>query len=97
MSSGDYSEIILLTDYFTKLFNDKNISFSLPSIRIESFDKKLLKKLSSVRKSGLTFAIETGKKQGQISINKPIDTEKILDITSYAVQHGWKLIKLYFL
>lgn len=97
LSSGDYSEIVLLTDYFIKLFDKKNISFSLPSLRIESFDKKLLKKLSSVRKSGLTFAVETGSKQGQISINKPIDMEKILEIISYAVQNGWKLIKLYFM
>jgi radical SAM-linked protein len=97
LSSGDYSEILLLTNYFTKLFNEKNISFSLPSIRIESFDKKLLNKISSVRKSGLTFAVEAGSREGQISINKPIDTDKILSIISYAVQHGWKLIKLYFM
>lgn len=97
LSSGDYSKIILLTDLFTKLFDHKNISFSLPSIRVESFDKELLKKISSVRKSGLTFAIETGSKDGQLSINKKIDIKKILDVISYAAQHGWRLIKLYFM
>ncbi len=97
LSSGDYSQIIPLTESFIKKFSPLNISFSLPSIRVETFDVELLEKISHVRKSGLTFAIESGSGQGQLSINKPINIDKITKIIKYASENGWKLIKLYFM
>ena len=97
LSSGDYSKIEKLSEIFNNRYSIKNISFSLPSLRVESFDKELLKKMSSVRKSGLTFAIEAGSMNGQLSINKPIDIDKIFNIIQYAIDNGWKLIKFYFM
>ncbi len=97
LSSGDYSQIINLTEYFTNKYSRYNISFSLPSIKVETFDVNLLEKISSVRKSGLTFAIESGTEEGQLSINKIVLIDKIKNIIEYALKHGWKLVKFYFM
>ena len=97
LSSGDYSQIIELTECFNTIFASRKISFSLPSIRVETFDTALLEKINSVRKSGLTFAIESGSREGQLSINKEVLIDKISYIISFAVRRGWKLIKLYFM
>lgn len=97
LSSGDYSKIIELAQLFNEKYKNKFISFSFPSLRVESFNKELLPLLSGVRKSGLTFAIESGSIEGRYSINKPIELEKILDIINYAISNGWKIIKLYFM
>ena len=64
---------------------------------METFDIELLDRLSIVRKSGLTFAIESGSREGQLSINKQVMPEKIKKIISYGIGKGWKLIKLYFM
>jgi radical SAM family uncharacterized protein/radical SAM-linked protein len=97
LSSGDYSQIIDLTERFAAIYKDRHISFSLPSIKVESFDIDLLDKISIVRKSGLTFAIESGSIAGQSSINKIVLIDKIKAIIDYGVTKGWKLIKLYFM
>jgi radical SAM family uncharacterized protein/radical SAM-linked protein len=97
LSSGDYSQIIDLAEYFNKKYSRYNISFSLPSIKVESFDIDLLDKISFIRKSGLTFAIETGSIDGQLSINKIVMIDKINKIIDYAIKHGWKLVKFYFM
>lgn len=97
LSSGDYSRIIDLTEQFNRLYKNKNISFSLPSIKVESFNIELLEKISSVRKSGLTFAVESGSIDGQISLNKPVMLDKVKEIIQYASKNGWNLIKLYFM
>lgn len=42
-------------------FKDKQVSVSLPSLRIDSFSIDIIaKKVQQVRKSGLTFAPEAG-------------------------------------
>lgn len=97
LSAGDYSMIMKLTDEFINIYSDKNISFSLPSLKVESFNIDLLNKISSVRKSGLTFAIETGNKKGHLIINKKININKITAIIKSAIKNGWRMIKLYFM
>ncbi len=97
LSSGDYSSLIELTDLFNQRFKDRQISFSLPSLKIESFNTDILDRLNFIRKSGLTFAIETGNEESQRMINKLADIDKIIDIVSYSIKKGWKSIKLYFM
>ncbi len=97
LSSGDYSRIEDLAEIFINRYSKDNISFSLPSLKVETFNKDLLSKMSLIRKSGLTFAIEAGSAKGQLSINKIIELDKIYAITDYAVQNGWRLMKFYFM
>jgi radical SAM family uncharacterized protein/radical SAM-linked protein len=97
LSSADYSCVLQLAEEFNKRFKERNISFSFPSLRVESFPEDLLDTISSVRKSGLTFAVETGSIEGQKAINKPVLLDTLLSIIGYAVSRGWRLFKFYFM
>ena len=60
LSSADYSELSGLVDDLLGDFREEKVSFSLPSLRIDSFSIELAQRLQQVRKSGLTFAPEAG-------------------------------------
>jgi len=97
LSSGDYRDLDTLIKRLNSEYEQHNVSFSLPSLRINSFTLPLLKELSKVRRSGLTFAIETPDELWRKSINKEVDPQKIIEILKEAKEMGWKLAKFYFM
>jgi radical SAM superfamily enzyme YgiQ (UPF0313 family) len=97
LSSGDYAGIDVLLDGLSKAFKDDLVSFQLPSLRVSSFSLPLLESICAVRKSGLTFAVETPKGEWQVGLNKDVDSDKILAILKEARQRGWKSAKFYFM
>jgi radical SAM-linked protein len=97
LSSGDFTGMIDLLNKLNSLYKKHSVSFSLPSLRVDSFTLPILKNLSAVRKSGLTFAIETAEEIGQTSINKSISRDKIIEIINTAKGLGWRLAKIYFM
>ena len=97
LSSGDYPHIKELIQNLNNQYMAEHISFSLPSLKVSTFNLDVLEQLSEVRKSGLTFAIETPIKEWQQSVNKLVDVETIIDIITVAKQRGWKLAKFYFM
>ena len=76
LSSGDYTEIDKLLEILSKKYQDARVSFQLPSLKVNSFTLPLLEKLSEVRKSGLTFAVETPSDAWQLSLHKEVFKEK---------------------
>lgn len=97
LSSGDYKGLNNLMKELYNLYGDKNISFSLPSLRINTFTLNLLHELSNIRKSGLTFAVETPDSEWQKTINKEVSLDKIAEILLEARKLGWKVAKFYFM
>ena len=97
LSSGDYHDLDRLIDRLNAKFQGKRISFQLPSLRVSSFSLDLLEKISTVRKSGLTFAVETPADFWQMAINKRVSGEDIVAILKEARQRGWKAAKFYFM
>jgi len=97
LSSADYSCLNRLVDDLQKNFASEKISFSLPSLRIDSFSIELAEKLQQVRKSGLTFAPEAGTQRLRNVINKNVTEENLLDACAAAFAKGWKNVKLYFM
>jgi len=97
LSSGDYSQIYHLMRTVNNRYQGMHVSFSLPSLKVDSFTFGLLKELSRVRKSGLTFAVETPEDQWQSGINKRASRDKIIEILKEAKSSGWKLAKFYFM
>ncbi len=97
LSTSDYSDIegLLseLTDYTTK----EGINLSLPSLRVDRFSDEVLKKISDVRKSGLTFAPEAGTQRLRDVINKNVTESNVLDSVRIAFEGGYTNIKLYFM
>ena len=97
LSSGDYSAI---EDLSIRLLDDnekRHVSVSLPSLRIDSFDKEYAKRMQGARKSSYTFAPEAGTQRLRDVINKNITEEDILRGVRYAFESGTTSIKLYFM
>ncbi len=95
LSSADYSQVEpLVTDLADRLA-DKRVSVSLPSLRADAFSVGLADAVSRVRKSGFTFAPETGSDRLRRVINKTFTNEDMLQAADAAFSKGWNLIKVY--
>ena len=78
LSISDYSEITALTEGLLEWTDDKRVSISLPSLRVDSFTKELMDRISSVRASGITFAPEAGTQRLRDVINKNVYEDDLL-------------------
>jgi radical SAM-linked protein len=56
-----------------------------------------LEKVSEVRKSGLTFAVETPAEAWQLAINKEVSRDQVVSILREARKQGWRGAKFYFM
>jgi len=97
LSISDYSEIRRLIDTLLGWTEPRSISLSLPSMRIDAFYGELMRKVMSVRKSGLTFAPEAGTQRLRDVINKNITEDEILAGCREAFANGRTSLKLYFM
>jgi len=93
----DYSQLENLLKILNTKFAKYRVSFSLPSLRINEFTLNLLESLKCIRKSGLTFALETADENLQKSINKFINKEKLIQTIITVAQKGWRRIKIYLI
>ena len=97
LSSADFPDINGLLEILNKRYEGYNISFQLPSLKVNSFSLPILEKLSSVRKSGLTFAVETPEEAWQLSLNKEVYAQHLVEIIKQAKTMGWSSAKFYFM
>lgn len=97
LSAADHSEISKLLDALQARFDDPPTTFSLPSLRIDSFSVELADALSGGRHSGFTFAPEAGTERLRQRINKQISDEHLLTIAKEVFARGWRTLKLYFM
>src|SRR6056297_1123079 len=97
LSSGDYVGLHQLVRSLNARYQGLGVSFALPSLHVNSFTLPLLQEVSKIRKSGLTFAVETPHQEWQRSINKEVTAEKVNEILLEARRRGWNLAKFYFM
>ncbi len=97
LSISDYSGIDGLCDTLLRWTDDAKVSISLPSMRLDSFTKELMDKISTVRASGLTFAAEAGTQRLRDAINKNVCEEDLLRACRVAFEAGKTQVKLYFM
>lgn len=98
LSSSDYTHITDLVQSITERFAGRQITVSLPSLRIESFSIDLMEQLRDLRPSGgFTLAPEAATERMRRIINKPVTTEQLLQTASDIFERGWTSIKLYFM
>ena len=97
LSISDYTHLRELINGLLEWTDDKKVNLSLPSMRIDNFYEELLEKVSSVRKSGLTFAPEAGTQRLRDVINKNITEEEIITACEKAFDGGRNSLKLYFM
>ena len=97
LSTSDYRGLKELTDELIPYCAENRVSLSVPSLRADNFSRELMKKLQTVRKSGLTFAPEAGTQRLRDVINKNLREEEILSTCAQAFAGGWNNVKLYFM
>src|SRR5574344_42959 len=97
LSSNDYENINEVIKELSVDFNEKNISVSLPSQRIDGFNLELANLVQSVRKSTMTLAPEAGSQRLRDVNKKNITDEQIMDAVLTLYQNGWSRVKFYFM
>ena len=97
LSSNDYSNINEVIKELAVDFNEKKVSVSLPSQRIDGFNLELANLVQSVRKSTMTLAPEAGSQRLRDVIKKNITEEQILDAVLTLYENGWSKVKFYFI
>ncbi|MBQ7353111.1 MAG: TIGR03960 family B12-binding radical SAM protein [Clostridia bacterium] len=97
LSISDYSCLHDATDMLLSWTNEKKVNLSLPSLRADSFTRELMKKVSSIRSSGLTFAPEAGTQRLRDAINKNLYEKDLLNAVRLAFEGGKSQVKLYFM
>ncbi len=97
LSSADYPGIDSLLRELNERYKGRSISFQLPSLKVNSFTLPLLEQLNEVRKSGLTFAVETPEEAWQLRLNKEVYSQHLVELINEAKKCGWNKAKFYFM
>ena len=97
LSTSDHSQIEEILDRLLEYTDKEHINLSLPSLRIDNFSKSVLDKVTTIRKSGLTFAPEAGTQRLRDVINKNVTEEEIMRTCQIAFEGGYTTVKLYFM
>jgi len=97
LSTSDYSAIKPLLSSLMQTLPQSNITISLPSMRIDTFDDNFQPQLAKILGKTITLAPEAGSQQLRDSINKNISEEDILTSVTNALNLGIRSIKLYFM
>ncbi|MBQ3053846.1 MAG: TIGR03960 family B12-binding radical SAM protein [Clostridia bacterium] len=97
LSTSDYTQFEKLANGLIDMAEKKKVSLSLPSLRIDNMSLDILKKVQTVRKSGLTFAPEAGTQRLRDVLNKGVTQEDILRSANMVFCEGWSNVKLYFM
>jgi radical SAM family uncharacterized protein len=95
LCTNDYPGIDRLIDELARRY--RNLTISLPSLRIDRSSVNLVDSLPTRRKTGLTFAPEAGSQRLQRVINKVTPEEVLLETAAAAFDRGWTNLKLYFM
>jgi radical SAM superfamily enzyme YgiQ (UPF0313 family) len=97
LSSADYPNLEELVAGLHEYFHDKHVGLSLPSLRVDKQLKMLPDLLTTVRKGGLTIAVEAASEKLRRIINKPLKDEDLFAAAEAAFRAGWQKLKLYFM
>ncbi|MBL7220920.1 MAG: TIGR03960 family B12-binding radical SAM protein [Phycisphaerae bacterium] len=97
LSTSDYPHLGELIERLNAEFAPRNVSISLPSLRVNSQLKELPALTSGVTKGGLTIAPEAALPRMRKAINKQITDEDMLAGVEAAYHAGWRKVKTYFM
>ncbi len=97
LSISDYTALEPLTRSLLEWTDRHMVSLSLPSLRVDSFNKELMDRIASVRTSSLTFAPEAGTQRLRDVINKNVREEDLMRAVNVAFAGGKTAVKLYFM
>ncbi len=110
IDNSGYNELTLaslsLSDYryLTRLLNEvlpglteRGVSISFPSLRVDRSTLPLIESVSDLRRSSLTFAVESASEELRARAWKRLSNEDLLGIIEHVFGKGWRILKLYFM
>ncbi|MBZ0253913.1 MAG: TIGR03960 family B12-binding radical SAM protein, partial [Candidatus Methylomirabilis sp.] len=97
LSAGDHSRIEAIVSNLMRQCEPKQISLSVPSMRVGTLSRTMMEEVRRVRKTHFTMAPEAGSQRMRALINKAATPEKLADSVRNAYELGWSGVKLYFM
>lgn len=97
LSVSDYRNLVKLLNKILPTMIEKGVSISLPSMKVDVGTLPIIEAVSDIRKSSLTFAVETASNEIRKIIHKRLSIDDLLSIVKEVFNKGWKTIKLYFM
>ena len=97
LSTADYPHLRDLAARTNDRFADRHVNISMPSLRVDKMLQNIPWMAGSVRKSGLTIAVEAARDTMRAAIRKKVTDGNLLDGLTEAYKAGWRRIKCYFM
>ena len=97
LSTADYPHLEQLVSRLHDIFERRYVGISLPSLRVDRHLKLVPELAASVRKSGLTVAVEAASEKLRQVVNKPLRDADLFAAFEAAYRAGWQKLKLYFM
>jgi radical SAM family uncharacterized protein/radical SAM-linked protein len=97
LSAGDYSCLLPLLREFNRRFAGASTAVSLPSLRVGSVSRDVLREIRTTRKSGFTMAPEAATERLRSVINKDFSEADYEGALESLFDEGWLNLKLYFM
>ncbi|HDP80337.1 MAG TPA: TIGR03960 family B12-binding radical SAM protein [Spirochaetes bacterium] len=97
LSVSDYRHLTPLLKRILPALTEQGVSISYPSLRVDLETLPLIEAVSDLRKSSLTFAVESASEEIRARAWKRLRNEDLLEILEHVFAKGWRTIKLYFM
>ncbi|MHC5109846.1 MAG: TIGR03960 family B12-binding radical SAM protein [Planctomycetota bacterium] len=97
LSTADYPDLKELAGRANDQFRSRRVNISVPSLRVDKMLQNIPWMVNSVRKGGLTMAVEAANDDMRAAIRKLVSDGNLLDGVRQAYAAGWKSVKLYFM
>jgi len=97
LSTGDYSALESLFETTFSRCAAEQVTISLPSLRVGSLSERIMGRMASIRRTGVTLAPEAGSQRLRDVINKGVTEEALIEHVRILFEHGWQQVKLYFM
>jgi radical SAM family uncharacterized protein len=97
LSVSDYANIEELLQGLIDLFKEKAVGVSLPSIKARAGVGNLSYLIAKIKKTGLTFAPESGSERLRKILGKDFDEQDFFKTIEQAYTAGYRHLKLYFM
>jgi radical SAM family uncharacterized protein len=97
LSTADYPHLKELSLRANEQFRERFVNISVPSLRVDKMLQNIPWMVNSVRKSGLTIAVEAASDDMRAAIRKLVTDGNLLDGVREAYRAGWRTVKLYYM
>ena len=97
LSVSDYKHIVKVLNKVLPELTERGVSIALPSLKVDRNTLSIIETVSNLRKSSLTFAVESASDKICSLAYKKVRKDDLFDIIDYVFNHGWRGIKLYFM